>query len=271
MAAHLLYEDFLHFLDTLSARPAWDAWEVYQETYLNRHREVLEAWWEQCMGRPEEVWADRVRGVKVEHYGLLREVVAEGDLKEMAAEAMARCQAALPMSSEPEVYYLVGFFSPDGFAFRVAEEWAIGIGMERLGSLRLVPILLAHEYAHCYRRARGSARSLGERMVEEGFAVELSARAFPERERDEHLLMRPSQVAALEEYEGRLWEAVEPFLGSKDEGVAARVLYGRTEGREWPSRAGVYLGWQVVGKFLASEPQGFDASAAQVLATRGAS
>ena len=268
MSAHLLHEDFLRFVDALAAGAA-DPWEVYQEHYLAPNRAALEAWWDQCMGLPREVWIERVRSVRTEDYGLLREVAREADLEELTQDAVARCEAVLPMAPEPEVYFLVGFFSPDGFAFQVEGEWAIGIGMERLGSVNLVPILVAHEYGHCHRRRRATARTLGERLVDEGFAVELSARAFPERPTHDHLLMHAGQVAAMGQYERLLWQAVKPFLDSQEEAVAARVLYGRTGRGELPSRAGIYLGWRMVSRLLESEAVGFDASAAEVLAAGG--
>jgi hypothetical protein len=269
LSAHLLYEDFFRFLDVLAARPA-DPWEAYQRHYLGPNEEVLRAWWEQVMGLPEAVWADRVRAVKPDDYGLLRETVREADLAQVAAEVTAKCEAVLPLTPEPDVYYLVGFFSPDAFAFEVAGRWAIGVGLERFGSLRLLPILLAHEYAHCYRRSLSAARSLGERMVDEGFAVELAARAFPERPGHDHLLMRPGQLSALQDYGGRLWEAVEGLLGSEEDASIARVLYGRSGKGAWASRAGVYLGWRLVHAFLQERPGAFGATAEEVLAHRWA-
>lgn len=268
MGAHLIYQDFLRFLDALGAGTA-DPWQLYEDIYLRPNRAVLEAWWEQCIGRPRPVWQDRVRSVRPNDYGLLRDLCRDGDLAEIAKGALTRCRSFLPLWLEPEVYYLVGFFSPEGFVFEVEGRWAIGIGMERLGSLRLVPVLLAHEYGHCYRRKLGRPRALGQRLVDEGFAVEVSARAFPERPVYEHLLMRPGQLAALREYEGPLWQAIRPLLGSEDEGLAGRVIYGRGERREWPSRAGVYLGWQLVHEFLAAGSSDFGAAAERVLAARG--
>jgi hypothetical protein len=266
MAAHLLYQDFLRFLDALAAGPA-DPWKVYERIYLEPHRAPLEAWWEQCIGQPREVWQARVRSLRLQDYGLLQEVVREGDLTGIAREAMARCQSVAPLSPEPAIYYLVGFFSPDGFTFQVEGRWAIGVGLERLGSLRLLPILLAHEYGHCYRRTLGQAKTVGERLVDEGFAVALSARSFPERPEHDHLLMRIGQVAALREYEDQLWGAVGLLLPSQDEGLAGRIIYGRGERRQWPSRAGMYLGWRMVQEFLRRRAGGFSASAEQVLAS----
>jgi hypothetical protein len=262
--AYLLYEDFLLFLEALVSSPA-DPWDLYQFIYLNPNRAPLEAWWEQCIGRPREVWIDRARAVRPEDYGALRAVVQEGDLMEIARDAMARCRAIVPLTPEPEIYFLVGFFSPDGFTFSVNGKWAIGIGMERLHGLRVVPILLAHEYGHCYRRSFGHPETVGQRLIDEGFAIELSVRAFPERPRYEHLLMRPGQLAALRQYEPRLWTAIAPIMPIRSEELAAQVIYGRGEAHKWPSRAGVYLGWRMVQEFLDIEPSGFDATAERVI------
>jgi len=267
MAAHLLYRDFLRFIDALSDGRA-DPWELYRDLYLGPNRAPLEAWWEQCIGRPQSLWADRVRSIRAGDYGLLRSLVEGADLEEVARDTIARCQAALALSPEPEVYFLVGFFSPDGFAFEVSGRAAIGLGMERFGGLGRIPILLAHEYGHCYRRALAAPESLAERLVDEGLAVALSARVFPDRPLAEHLLMTPGQVTALSRYEGRLWAAVEPFLNSRDRSIAGRLLYGRAGKNKWPSRAGVYLGWRLADEFLRAEGSHFDAPAQRVLAAR---
>jgi uncharacterized protein YjaZ len=217
------------------------------------------------MGYGVEVWRERVRRVRPQDYGFLREVVADSDLSGVARDAMARCQKILPLPQEPEIYFLVGFFSPDGFAFQVEERWAIGIGMERIAKVDTIKLLLAHEYMHCYRNKLGRPTTLGERMVEEGFAVEMAARAFPDVPHEQHMMVRGGQLHAFREYENRLWEAVGELLDSRDQALAARVLYGRAEGREWPSRAGMYLGWRLVQHFLDSGRGGFDAAAAHVL------
>jgi hypothetical protein len=264
VSVHLLYQDFLRFLEALSASGE-DPWLLYQRHYLDRHEAVLRAWWDQCLGLPEDSWADRVRRVRPPEYGLLSLLVQQTDLDGVSRDALGRCQAVLPLAPEPEVYLMVGFFSPDGFAFEVSGRWAIGIGLERLASARPIPILIAHEYAHCYRRRFGRPGTLGERLAEEGFAVELSSSAFPERPEHEHLLMRPGQVAVIRDYEPALWRAVQALLHSEDETIIARMVYGRASDG-WPSRAGLYLGWRLVRAFLGAGAGGFEAPASQVLA-----
>ena len=268
MSVHLLYQDFFRFIDALAAGER-DPWHLYREHYLEPNRVVLAAWWDQCLGLPEEAWADRVRRIRAQEYELLRTLVGEEDLTRLAHDAIARCQTLLPLSPEPHVYYLVGFFSPDGFAFQVQGAWAIGIGLERLTSTRLIPLLLAHEYAHCYRRQLTQPARLGERLVEEGFAVELAARAFPDRPAADHLLMRRGQLAAMRQYEDRLRRAIAPHLASEDEAVAARILYGQGQKGPWASRAGIYLGWRIVRDFLQKGQGGFDSDAEVVLRSAG--
>jgi hypothetical protein len=260
----LLHQDFLRFVDALAGGEG-EAWDLYCKHYLSPNRAVLDAWWEQCLGLPVVAWTDRVQRVRPEEYELLRQVVSEADLGEMARDTVERCQGVIPLRPAPEVYFLVGFFSPDGFAFFVDGRWAIGIGLERLTSSRLIPVLVAHEYAHCYRRRLSDSRTLGERLVDEGFAVALSARAFPERSEAEQLLMRPGQVAALRDYEAELWQHIGPHLGSEESEIAGKLLYGRSERAEWPGRAGVYLGWRLVSEFLADRRGGFDSAAERVL------
>jgi len=268
VSVHHLYEDFLRFIDTLATTEG-DPWDLYCRHYLNPHRPALDAWWNQVLALPEATWIDRVRQIRPEQYELLRALVTEADLERLARDTMARCQRLLPLSPEPHVYYLVGFFSPDGFAFEVDGAWAIGIGLERLMSARLIPVLLAHEYAHCYRRRFTRPARLGERLVEEGFAVELAARALPDRSAADHLLMRRGQLAAMRQYEHRLREAIAPYLASEDEDVSARLLYGRGPKGALPSRAGVYLGWRIVRDFLAAEQEGFDSDVEVVLRSAG--
>ena len=268
MSVHHLSEDFFRFIDILATGEG-DPWDLYCRHALDPNRPALDAWWSQVLGLPEATWIDRVGQIRPEQYEVLRALVAETDLEILACDAMARCQSLLPLSPEPHVYYLVGFFSPDGFAFEVEGEWAIGIGMERLTSTRLIPVLLAHEYAHCYRRRFTRPKRLGERLVEEGFAVELAARALPDRPTADHLLMRRGQLAAMRQYEDRLRDAIVPHLASEDEDVAARLLYGRGLKGALPSRAGVYLGWRIVRDFLTAEQGDFDSDAEIILRSAG--
>lgn len=264
MRAHLVYEGFLRFLDALPAANR-DPWQLYQELYLAPNRPVLEAWWEQCIGRPRAVWRERVRRVRPEDYGQLREIAEGSALIAMARDIGARCLPVAPLPQPPEAYFLVGFFSPEGFAFQVEDRWSVGVGMERLRSPHLLPVLLAHEYGHCYRRALGHPRSLGEHLVDEGFAVETAARALPERPLHDHLLMKRGEPAILLRYQEHLWRAIEPILPLHSPALVSQVVYGRGETGTWPVRAGAYLGWRMVREFLYDHPGRFDASADDVI------
>jgi len=272
MPTHLLAPDFFEFLDQLVLEPAVDPWEHYRRGYLDRHPDFLRAWWAQCFGRPEEEWADRVRGVRPEHYVLLRELVTQVDLEKMWDDTWAACRKVLPDSPEPEVYFMVGFFSPDAFVIKVGEDWRIGVGLERFWDFSRLSVLLAHECCHWFRRRRGlgGATTLGERLVEEGMAVGFSRRARPERPLPQHLLMPTSQFNTLQRYETELCEQIEPDLSSADPEVIQRALYGlprrRAQRSSVSSRAGVYLGWRLVEEFAARSQRQW----AEVLATPAA-
>jgi len=264
VSIHPIYQDFIRFIDALAAGRG-DPWALYRTHYLEPNRTALSAWWEQCLGLPEETWMDRVRRIRAEEYEFLKAVIAEENLEDIVLDTMKRCRMVAALNPDPDVYLLVGFFSPDGFTFEVEGRWAIGIGLERLTTIRLVPLLLAHEYAHCYRRSLGPPRNLGEHLVNEGFAVEFSARAFPDRSDADHLLMRDSQVALLRQYESKLWRMFVRELDSEDEQHVSQMLYGPAGEDKQASRAGVYLGWRLVSEFMQTGNADFSAPAARVL------
>ena len=261
MATHPLYRDFLTFLDRLAAGRD-DPWALYEACYLEPHRPVLSAWWEQCLGLPLETWQARVRSIRPSDYGLLRTLVEQAPPEAIAARALEACGAAVgrlrpqpPSPSAlpplpPDIYLLVGFFSPDAFVFRVREEWAIGLGLERFGDWSRLPVLVAHEYAHCLRRRHLPApATLKQRLVDEGLAAHFSRLAFPEQPLPDHLLMTRGEYNSLLAYGPRLLAAVEPHLDSTDPETLRRFLFGRMKGQ--PARAGCLLGYRMVEETMA--------------------
>lgn len=244
------YHDFFNFLDRLAGSRA-DPWSLYEEYYLTPHRAVLTAWWEQCLGRPVEVWQGRVRDVQVEHYAGIRAMLAEAKVEADAQEALRRCYALLP-APEPTVNLLIGFFSPDGFVLQVEDEWQIGLGLERLGDARRVPLLVAHEYAHWYRRSLGlpQAQNLGERLIEEGLATYLSAQAYPERSLAEQLFISESRLATLRAYRAALLDSARRNFDESEPAAIQKFLYLHAPGRELPLRPGGYVAYEMIAEYL---------------------
>jgi hypothetical protein len=246
MTVHAIYPDFFLFLDRLAASRE-DPWELYERHYLGPHRAMLTAWWEQCLGLPVESWQARVRDIRPGEYGLLRTLVEQTPPEEIVARALHACDAAvgrLRRQPPPQVHLLVGFFSPDAFVFQVTGEWAIGVGLERFADWSRLPILVAHEYAHCLRRRLfpGPA-TLGERLLEEGLAAHFSQLVFPDRPLHCHLLMARGEYNSLLTYEPKLLSALRRFLDSTDQKVIQRFLFGRMKGQ--PARAGCFLGYRM--------------------------
>ncbi|MDH5386611.1 MAG: hypothetical protein OEY18_18070, partial [Candidatus Aminicenantes bacterium] len=58
------------------------------------------------------------------------------------------CSGIVSPREEPDVYPMVGFFSPDGFVMNFKGRPVICFGLERFRDFKLLKILFAHEYAH---------------------------------------------------------------------------------------------------------------------------
>jgi len=247
-----LYHDFFVFLDRLAETRA-DPWLLYCQHYLEPHRAFLEAWWEQCMGKPVEVWQQRVENVRPEHYAGIRAMLSSCNPEAEAEEALRRCRKLLP-ASEPKVNLMIGFFSPDAFVIQVEGEWQIGLGLERLGDVKRIPLLVAHEYSHWYRRQAGLAqpRNLGERLIEEGLAAHLSSLAYPEHPLAQHLFIPQSRLRTFQDYQDSLLKAAFARLECTDEAEIQAFLYSHQPGKDLPSRPGGYVGYVLVSEYLRS-------------------
>jgi len=256
------YRDFFVFLDRLIDAEAAslvvsevEPWALYEQHYLGPHRAFLSAWWEQCMGRPIEVWQRRVEAVRPEHYAGIRAMLASCNPEAEGQEALRRCQALLP-APEPKVNLMMGFFSPDGFVIQVEGEWQIGLGLERLGEDKRIPLLVAHEYAHWYRHNSGlpKPKNLGERLIEEGLAAHLSILAYPERPLAQHLFISDSRLSTFQEYRDSLIQAALRRLNERDEAAIQGFLYSQAPGPDLPPRPGGFVGYELVKEYLHRHP-----------------
>lgn len=269
MSIHLLYADFFRFLDRLP--DCADPWELYREIYLEPHREVLTAYIQQVMRVDEETWRLRAQAVRPQHYSQLREVAETQDLPSLVEETLSRCAAAAREVPGPDVVLLVGFFSPDGFLFRVREKLCIGIGMERWRDFDLLPLFVAHEYGHYLRRNRlGDAdTSLAEAIAAEGVAIAFSQRVYPQRPLHQHLRTSSARLRWWREHASLLWGKVMPHLRTTRPDIIHRFLAGDAE--SVLSRSGAYLGYTSVAAYAASaglevgDPRVISAPAAALL------
>jgi len=239
-----LSSDFVRFLDELAAGA--EAWTSYRKHYLDRHRPVIDALREQVLGIDWPTWRDRVERVKPGDYGGLRAILAGTEVAGIAAKALHRCRQALPCGRLPDVYLVVGFFSPDAFLIRLGDRWQIAVGLERLRGSKQVPLLVAHEYGHWARRRLRPQEpdTLAERMASEGISIVLTRQLYPSRPLAEHFGVHRSRLNALQEAETAGWQAIAPHLNQSDQRSFQSFLSGVGPDRGLPPRIGVYLGYR---------------------------
>ena len=101
-------------------------------------------------------------------------------------------------------------------------------------------------------------QTLRDRLIDEGLAAHFSQLVFPDKPIYQHLLMTRGEYNSLLAYEPKLLAAVQPFLGSTDEKVMQRFLFGRMKGQ--PARAGCFLGYRLVEETM--RERGFDIKSA---------
>jgi hypothetical protein len=253
MAVFSLYRDFFRFLQALEGDA--DPWEWYQKIYLDPHKKFFRAYWSAYFPQMDlGTLQDRVRRVRRGHYSALEHLLQQNDLERQVQEILARCLAILPSFAEPDVFIIIGFFSPDGFLVTIGGRPAIGIGLERFRNLRLVDIILAHEYGHYARRLAlgyspsSGPESLEQKLLSEGLSISVSRRVCPGRRLCDYLLMSPQRLNWCQENEARLMALARPELGS-DRLVPVFFGCGQPDAGI-PARTGLYLGHRLVERAL---------------------
>lgn len=255
MAFYPLYEDFLKFLRALGQG---DAWESYRKYYFEPHREFLLGYWRTFPWMDLSQLRDRVRRIRRGDYSLLEELLASTDLEQLGREVLDRCMEVLPAPREPDVYFMVGFFSPEGFVMEFKGKPVIGFGLERFKSFRLLPIIFAHEYCHYLRRllnrglskdeTEGKDETLGEVLLAEGLSAIFSRLAFPEQDLNEHLFLSRARLNWCQQNEERLRELVEAELESSS--LVTALFSSGCHQLGLPPRTGYYLGYRFVEDYL---------------------
>lgn len=217
MPIHPIYKDFFRFLD---CRSKGDPWEIYRQYYLNPHGRFFEQYWKGYDHFDSSQIAQRVRRIKVEDYGQLRACVRSQNPEAAAKEAMERCQATYPLSPEPSVFLMVGFFSADAMTMDIDGKPSIVIGLERFKDFSDLPLLVAHEYGHCIQRPfwkeekSGQQRLLIQMIASEGLAVLFSEAVYPEIPAYRHLFLSPQRYCWCQENRQALLELAGADLAS---------------------------------------------------------
>ncbi|HYD55071.1 MAG TPA: hypothetical protein VEA99_20720 [Gemmatimonadaceae bacterium] len=269
--------------DFFAVLESTDRFAAYQR-YFDAHRRLLEAYWHNYVIDPEGPhFADVVRGTVAASRADLHTTLERLDVVALARSTAERCARFLESDVDVDVVLMVGVGAANagelvidgrGTAFVCLEHFtgvqnpeSQGLGLEP----ELLPLWLAHEYAHAVRYTSPASRSaiktlvdetgaysywesgrrapLREHLVNEGLAVLVSQAISPGHAAWEYFGFSRRQYARVRELETILARAAQPDLDRSGLGLRLRYLSGgmsddaRTVDRYvLPERSGYYLG-----------------------------
>lgn len=274
-----LLPDFFAVLDSTDRAAAYDR-------YFAAHHRLLESYWNNYVVDPDGPhFRDVVNATVHADRRDLRGMLERTDVVSLARDAEHRCAALLEADVDIDVVLMIGVGAANagelvvhgrGTAFvclehftGVANEETEGLGLDP----ELIPLWLAHEYAHAVRYTSPTSRSalrefvanadgeysywdtgrrvaLRELFVNEGLAVHASRAISPGHAAWEYFGYERRQYARIRELEPVIARAVTPDLDQAALGLRLRYLSGgmsdeaRTvDGRYLlPERSGYFIG-----------------------------
>ena len=282
--------------------------------YFDAHRPLLEAYWHNYVVDPDGPhFAEVARTAVLADRADLRTMLERTDVVSLARETQDRCTALLEHDVDINVVLMVGVGAANagelvvdgkGIAFvclehftGVANPETQGLGLDP----ELIPLWLAHEFAHAVRYTSPASRSemrllveeaggyysywetgrrasLRELLINEGVAVQVARAVSPGHAIWEYFGYGRRQYARVRELETVLARAVSDDLDHAGLGLRLRYLSGgmsdeaRTIDRYvLPERSGYFLGARMVEPAIAA--RGLDwtvrASAQEIAALAG--
>ena len=271
--------------DFFAVLASTDPAAAYQR-YFAAHRRLLEAYWTNYVVDPhgphfQDVVAASVHADRSDLRGMLERT----DVVALARDAEQRCAALLAADVDVDVVLMVGVGAANagelviggrGVAFVCLEHFT-GVVNEETDGLgldpELVPLWLAHEYAHVIRYTSPTSRSalrdfifahggeysywetgrritLRELLVNEGLAVHVSRAISPGHAPWEYFGYERRQYARIRELEPVISRAIAPDLDHAALGLRLRYLSGgmseqalTVDGRYvLPERSGYFIG-----------------------------
>jgi hypothetical protein len=246
------------FLATLSAS---DPTAAYHE-YLDRHRPVLSAYWQNYVldhesPQAEPIIAAAVRADRTD----LKRMLGDVDVIALAEEALRRATEQLEADCPVDLYVMVGVGAANagelvvggrGIAFVCLEHFTGRANAQTYGmglSPELLPLWIAHEVAHALRYTSPSSRAAMRRLVgelggyyngwelgsratlrelvaNEGVAIAASKAVAPGYEPWEYFGYNRRQYRRLRELDAFLRRASASDLDSSGLGLRLRYLSG---------------------------------------------
>jgi hypothetical protein len=266
---------------------------AYQR-YFQAHRRILEPYWQNYVVDPEGPhFVDVVRSTALADRTDLREMLERTDLVALARTTEEQCAKLLEQDVDVDIVLMVGVGAANagelvvdgrGIAFVCLEHFTSvanpdtqGLGLDP----ELLPLWLAHEFAHAIRYTSPTSRSemrhlvaaaegyysywdtgrlapLRELLVNEGLAVHVSQMISPGHAAWEYFGFGRRQYARVRELEAVASRAVLEDLDRAGLGLRLRYLSGgmsdeaRTVDRYvLPERTGYFLGARMVEAAIA--------------------
>ena len=250
MNIHSLYLDFFKFLEE---RPFHaENWAAYSTLYYQPNSSFLDTYFSHFPLINFSNLKDRVEALKSADYAQLKNLVSVCPPEKIIKDAYRVCRELLSPQEEPDVYLMVGFFSPEGFVMNFQGKPVICFGLERFRDFRLLKILFAHEYAHYLLNwSRGEVPEDKEfkwLVISEGIGTCFSQCVFPDHKLSDHLLFRRDKLNWCQDNESLLREI---YCSGK---YSARELMDfDAKGNpdlNLPPRAAKYLGYLAVRNYL---------------------
>ncbi len=276
-----LLPDFFAVLDSTDRAAAY-------QTYFAAHSRLLSAYWRNYAIDPDSPhYGDVIRATVGADRADLRAMLERTDVVSIARAAEQQCARLLDVDVDVDVVLMVGVGAANagelvvdgrGVAFVCLEHFTgvsnpdtDGLGLDP----ELIPLWLAHEYAHAVRYTSPTSRSemreaveaadgtydywetgrrvrLRELLVNEGLAVHVSQAVSPGHAAWEYFGYGRRQYARVRELESIMSRAVAPDLDRAGLGLRLRYLSGgmsdevRTVDRYLlPERSGYYIGARI--------------------------
>ena len=232
-------------------------WKIYSACYYQPHQEFLDKYFSCFPLLDSLALKQRVEKIKVSDYSWLKSLICASPPEKIINHAYQRCIEIVPPGAEPDIYLFVGFFSPDGFVMDFKEKPVICFGLERFRDFRLLKIIYAHEYAHFLLNS--SDGDISERkklkwlLISEGLGTYFSRLAFPNSRLSDHFLFSRDRLNWCQANESYLRKIYCSGKFSNQELIDFSVK-GNLE-LDLPPRAGKYLGFLAVKKYLAQNKE----------------
>ena len=266
---------------------------AYQR-YFQAHRKILEPYWQNYVVDPDGPhFADVVRSTALADRTDLREMLQRTDVVTLARTTEQRCATLLAQDVDVDIVLMVGVGAANagelvvegrGLAFACLEHFTSVVNTDTQGlglDPELLPLWLAHEFAHAIRYTSPTSRSemrrfveaatgyysywdtgrqvpLRELLVNEGLAVQVSQMISPGHAAWEYFGFGRRQYARVRELEAVISRAVLEDLNRAGLGLRLRYLSGgmsdeaRTVDRYvLPERSGYFLGARMVEAAIA--------------------